>query len=422
MTVELPLGTDAAEVHDRLARWVDTHHDEAAAFLRAMVQVPTDTPPGDNAHHAERTAVLLEGFGYEVERHRVPDAYVREAGLKSITNLIVRKRFGPGPTFVLNAHGDVVPPGQGWSQPPYDGNIGDGRLYGRGAAVSKADFATFTFALRALDAVVTECGIAPKGAVELHFTYDEEFGGLAGPKFLLENKLTKPDFVICAGFSYAVVTAHNGCLQLEVTVKGQPAHAAIPETGIDALAAAIGIIQALYAERIGYENLRSAVPGITSPTIAVGLIQGGTNTNVVMEKVTFKLDRRMIPEEDPAAVEARLSHVIGSTAVAYPGVDVEIRRLLLASALRPLPGHERLANALEKHATRVFGEPIPLQGTPIYTDARHYGEAGIPVVIYGAGPHTLLEANAKRADENLLLEDLRRATHVVAASLYDLLS
>jgi acetylornithine deacetylase/succinyl-diaminopimelate desuccinylase-like protein len=61
-------------------------------------------------------------------------------------------RFGgDGPTVALNAHGDVVPPGEGWTHDPYGGEIVDGRLYGRAAAVSKSDFATYTFALRALE-------------------------------------------------------------------------------------------------------------------------------------------------------------------------------------------------------------------------------------------------------------------------------
>jgi succinyl-diaminopimelate desuccinylase len=68
-----------------------------------------------------------------------------------------------------------------------------------------------------------------KGALELHFTYDEEFGGLLGPGYLLEQELTKPDLVIAAGFAYDIVTAHNACLQLEITVHGKAGHGAMPE-------------------------------------------------------------------------------------------------------------------------------------------------------------------------------------------------
>src|SRR2546422_292243 len=156
----------------RLDAWIDAHFDAEVRFLQALVQVPTDTPPGNNAPHAERTAALLREFGFEAEKHAVPEARVQAQGLQSITNLIVRRRYGDGPTIALNAHGDVVPPGEGWTRGPYSGEVVDGKLYGRAAAVSKSDFATYTFAARAIESLNAPL----KGSVELHFTYDEEFG------------------------------------------------------------------------------------------------------------------------------------------------------------------------------------------------------------------------------------------------------
>jgi acetylornithine deacetylase/succinyl-diaminopimelate desuccinylase-like protein len=142
---------------------------------------------------------------------------------------------------------------------------------------------------------------------------------------------------------------------------------------------------------------------------------------VVPGKVVLKLDRRMIPEEDPTEVEATIRRVIADAAAARPGITVDIRRLLLARALQPLPANKPLVDALQKHGAAVFGEPIPTSGTPLYTDVRLYGEHGIPAAIYGAGPRTVLESNAKRADEHLVLEDLKRATKVVARTLFELL-
>jgi succinyl-diaminopimelate desuccinylase len=209
---------------------------------------------------------------------------------------------------------------------------------------------------------------------------------------------------------------------MEVTVHGRQAHAAIPTTGIDALQGAVAILNALYAQNAVYKKTTSQVPGITHPYLNVGRIEGGTNTNVVPGKVVLKLDRRMIPEEDPVAVEKSIRQVIADAAAACPGITVEIKRLLLAHALKPLPGNRPLVDAIQKHAQAVMGEAIPAMGTPLYTDVRLYCAHGIPAVIYGAGPRTVLESNAKRADEHLVLEDLRRATKVVARSLYDLLS
>jgi succinyl-diaminopimelate desuccinylase len=408
-------------VNHALDAWIDAHFDEEAAFLQQLVRVPTDTPPGDNAPHAERTGALLREFGFEVEAHPVPDAQVRAQGMQSITNLIVRRRYGPpgdGPTIALNAHGDVVPPGEGWRHDPYGGEIVDGKLYGRAAAVSKSDFATYTFALRALEAVARPT----RGAVELHFTYDEEFGGELGPGWLLKHGLTKPDLLIAAGFSYQVVTAHNGCLQLEVTLHGLASHAAYPSTGIDALQAAHALLGALYAHNALLRERRSKVAGITHPYLNVGRIDGGSNTNVVPGRVVLKLDRRFIPEEDAAAVEAEVRALIERAVAAHdPRVRVEIKRLLLAQALPPQSGNAALVRAIQRHAGEVFGETPPEVGTPLYTDARLYGAHGVPAVIYGAGPRTVLESNAKRADEHLVLDDLRRATKVIARTLADLL-
>ena len=409
---------DSNTINDRLAGWVDQNFDAEVAFLQQLVRMPTDTPPGDNAPYALAVAGMLEEWGWQVGRHPVPAERVRAYGMESITNLVIRREYGAGPTIALNAHGDVVPPGEGWTFPPYGGQVHDGRLYGRAAAVSKSDYASYLFAVRALEA----SGARLKGAIELHFTCDEEFGGLLGPGWLLDEGLVKPDLAICAAFSHAVVMAHNGCLQFEVTVNGKATHGAVPHTGHDALRAANKILDAIYTQADKLATVRSSVAGIDHPTMIVGRIAGGTNTNVVPGQVVLKMDRRMIPEEDPAQVEQDVRSMIENAVQDLDGIRVEIRRLLLANALRPLPGHEKLVSAIQQAARTVLGEDIPAVGTPLYADARLYAERGIPVVMYGAGPRTLLESNAKRADENIALEDLRAATKVIGMALATLLA
>ncbi len=402
---------------DTIRSLVDGFHPAQVRFLAELVRAPSDNPPGDCVPHARRTAALLEQLGFSVEQHPVPAQDVQAHGMLAVTNLIVRRRFGPGPTVALNAHGDVVPPGEGWTTDPYGAEIREGMLYGRGAAVSKSDIATYAFALKALEATRP-----PRGQVELHITYDEETGGLVGPDWLLRQGLTHPDYVICAGFSYDIVIAHNGCLHLEVRIEGRSAHAARPETGVDALHAATELLTHLYALRRTYTTVHSRIPGIDHPTLVIGLIKGGINTNVVPDLVTLRLDRRIIPEEDPETVERELQQSIERVAARLRDVRVSVRRILLARPLTPIAGQERLVRAIQRHAQAVFGENIPANGVPIYTDARLYRGAGIPTVLYGAGPRSLLEANAHRADERLRLEDLRKATQVVALSLADLLA
>ena len=414
------------QISAAISAFVDRRFADECAFLAELVKVPSDNPPGDCAAHALRARQLLEGLGFTVEAHVVPAEAVRANGMISATNLVVRQRFGDGgPVVALNAHGDVVPPGAGWTHDPYGAEVVDdgehgAAMFGRGVAVSKSDFATYAFSLLALRELAAQ-GTAFTGAIELHLTYDEEAGGEIGPRWLLEQGLSQATLALSAGFSYAVTTAHNGCLHLEVVVHGKQGHAAMPERGVDALAAATQILTAIYASREALKSRVSATTGITHPTINVGLIEGGINTNVVPDRVSFRIDRRIIPEESPAAAEAELHALIEAEAAKIPGIRVEIRRIMLSLPLVKLPGAEKIVAALQARGAEFFGVDIIEHGVPLYTDARHYTAAGIPTVLYGAGPRTLAEANGHGADENLRLEDLRRATKTVAAALADLL-
>ncbi|MGH6814088.1 MAG: M20/M25/M40 family metallo-hydrolase, partial [Hyphomicrobiaceae bacterium] len=300
--------------------------DRQTAFLAALVKEPS----GDCRRHAERTAGLLEGLGLTVECHLVSADLVTEGGMVSVVNLIVRERVDNGPVVALNAHRDVVPPGAGWSKDPNGAEIVNGWSYGCGVAVSKSDFATYTWALLALK----DLGVPLSGSVELHFTYDEETGGGIGPAWLLDRGLSRPDYAIGAGFSYGIVTAHNGCLHLEVEMRGRSAHAAKPFTGIDALEAAAHVLNTLYAWRRTLTRRVSSFEAIGSPQLTVGLIEGAART--------------------------------------FPDVVVGIRR--------------------------------------------------VPIVLFGAGPRTIEDANAHRADERLCLTDLYKATEAAALALLDFLS
>ena len=401
-----------------MSDFVDQNFAREVDLLKALVRVPSDNPPGDCARHAEKAAELLAQLGFVVDRHRVPEALVHQHGMRSVVNLVIREQFGSGkgPVIALNAHGDVVPPGQGWHHDPYGAEEIGGTIYGRGAAVSKSDFATYAFALLALK----ENPGGLDGTIELHLTYDEEAGGYLGPKWLLDQNISTPDYAISAGFSYAVVTAHNGVLHLEVTVHGRQAHAAMPATGADALEAATHVLNALYAERKKLKKRKSKTRGIGSPQMTVGLISGGINTNVVPDKIVMRLDRRLIPEENGMKVERALIKLI-KRAGKRKGIRIDCQRVILAEPLKPLKGIDKLVEPLTRHGKRELRTKIDVKGVPLYTDARHYSTAGIPTVLYGAGPRTILDANAHGADEHLKLSDLKAATKVIEATLRDLL-
>src|SRR5262249_28609483 len=142
---------------------------------------------------------------------------------------------------------------------------------------------------------------------------------------------------------------------------------------------------------------------------------------VVSDRIVMRLDRRLIPEEDGAGVERGLIALIERAGAAHRGISVGCRRILLAEPLRPIAGTERLVGPLTRHASHILATPVAVIGVPLYTDALHYAACGIPTVLYGAGPRSILEANAHAADEHLRLADLAAATQVIEATLRDLL-
>lgn len=403
---------------DRIGTWLASHKEAQIALLAELVKVPSDNPPGDCALHGDRAAELLVAMGFDVERYPVPAGLCQDNGMISATNLVIRHKFGEGLVIALNAHGDVVAPGEGWSRNPYGAEIVDGWMYGRGAAVSKSDFVTYAYALKAL----IQTGANLKGTVELHLTYDEEAGGAIGPKWLIDEGISKPNYAISAGLSYGVITYHNGCLHLAVHVTGKSAHAAKPDTGHDALQAANSVMTILYDHKSLLLERESDVEGIGSPQLNIGLIKGGINTNVVPDKVSMRLDRRLIPEEDAAEVEFDLRALINRSISDLDGISVDVERIMLAEPLKPVGDVQRLASIVQKHASVVLDQDIPQAGMPLYTDARHYAAHGIPTILYGAGPRSIEDANAHRADERLPLNLLQDAAKVIALSVADLLA
>ena len=184
-------------------------------------------------------------LGFAVERHPVPEDQVRANGMVSATNLVVRRRFGDGgPVVALNAHGDVVPPGEGWTRTP---TAPRSWTAGCTAAASRSRSRTSPPMPGRSGRSSVGRRARRHGRAAPHL---RRGGGRRDrPGFLLQEGIVKPDLAIGAGFSYGVVTAHNGCLHLEVQVDGRSAHAAMPFTGVDALEAANHVLSALYAWR-----------------------------------------------------------------------------------------------------------------------------------------------------------------------------
>ncbi len=377
-------------------------------LLGLMVRGKSEVPPGDLEPHAAKTAEWLKKLaGLTAVRHFVPEEEAHAQGLKSLVNLVIRHEFGPGPTVALQAHGDTAPAGPGWSSDPFAADIKDGVMRGRGVVEAKGSLAAYVFALVALKSVAHELG----GAVEIHITYDHETGGALGVPWLIEQGVVNPDYAICPGGTWSIVTRHHGALRLAVEVRSQTGAA-------EAGQATARVLDALYALRAAKAP---AVEGIEPPPgISVGGIhgEGGEGGPGI---ITIGVTRGLASEEDPAKAEQGLALHLGRAVAGMPGVVCRIRRLELTPPLRPAPGTGTMVDVVGRAAFAILGQEIPEASRSVISDARHYAAVGIPAILYGAGPRAPEAAHVGGPDESLALDDLRRSTEIIACALAEFL-
>ena len=394
-------------------KWLVESHGDIVECLLELVATPSDNPPGDCDLIAVRVEERLQGLGLETERHDVP----RSSRVPPAPTVLAW--LGPPtdrPDILLNAHVDVIPPGEGWSVDPYTAGVLDGRIVGRGAAVSKSDVVAYAYALAAAKRRLA----APSGTAVLAVTSDEETGGHAGPAWLIGERGLRPRMVICAGVTHQVGIAHNGCIQGRLLVAGRSSHAAMASGGTDAVRLGALALDAIYAYGRTLASRRSAVDGIEHATIEVTSIHAGGVNGVTAGSAELTIDRRLIPEEDPDTALDELRGVL--EAIDPGGRFLSFEPTLVVPPLRSGEGQAALAAVVKREAERFLGRPVPLRGAPIFTDARWFGNAGIPTIMFGAGPADLTEARGHAADENVRIDDLLAASHIMADSLVSLLA
>jgi acetylornithine deacetylase/succinyl-diaminopimelate desuccinylase-like protein len=397
-------------IRQRIRKTLVARRADQFRLLGLMVRLKSENPPGGLEPHAARMAEWLKKIaGLTAVRHLVPEEEAHAQGLRSLANLVVRHEFGPGPTVALQAHGDTAPAGPGWSGDPFAADIREGVMYGRGVVEAKGSLAAHVFALVALKSVASGLG----GAVEIHITYDHETGGALGVPWLLEHGVINPDYAVCPGGSWSIVTRHHGALRLAVEVRSQGA------SGSEAGQATARVLDTLYA-------LRAAQPPATEgieppPGISVGGIHSEGGKDATPGVVTINVTRGLASDEDPAKAEQALALHLGKAVAGMPGVVCRIRRLDLTPPLRPVPGTGNLVGALARAAAAVTGREIPEAARSAVSDARHYAAVGIPAVLYGAGPRAPEDAHVGGPNENLVLDDLRQGTEILACALADFL-
>ena len=303
---------------------------------------------------------------------------------------------------VLSGHSDVVPvDDQVWSTDPFELVLRDGKLYGRGACDMKGFIATV------LSLVPEFKASALQIPVHIVITYDEETtcgGAQRLMPELLEMGFAPRAVIVGEPTMMQLVNAHKGVCAVQTRVTGQAAHTSMPQLGVNAIAVAAELIA--YIGRLQQELVArpSPLPGFDPPhtTLTVGLIDGGTQFNIVPGECRFGWDIRFVPGDDPLELVARVDQYAASLLpqmqAVTPGADIQSELLHQGRAFEP--DDDSAAVALVKAVTGVN----QTLAVGFATEAVYYQQAGMPVVVYGPGN---IE-QAHKPDEFISVDQLQR--------------
>lgn len=349
---------------------------------------------------------VLRAEGFEVERHEPPDE--RGEPLPTVLGWL-----GPrtqAPDVLLCAHIDTSPAGTGWTRAPFGAEIVVGRIYGRGAVVSKSDIACFIHAASAAHRA------APVGTIAVAVTSDEGSGGDFGAAFLLDRLGLRPALAILPGFTDVITVAHNGCVQVKVKVVGTACHQSIVPPHEDAMRRASGICADIYAHADRLAGPGRVDVGQVTPTLNVTRVTGGTVFGMAPGEVEIWIDRRVTPDETLAEAQAELDRILTSSR-APGGTTVSSETVRLAEPMRPSSGQQPFVKILGEESEAITGQTPPTGTSTLYTDARWFSNAGIPTVMFGAGESDIKVSRANGGDERVPVQALRDATAILARAI-----
>lgn len=405
---------------EEVLKAIDDMRSDLVELTREFIQVSTVNPPGERYEEmADLMARRLTESGFTVENVRVPKDVLMRYGLElpRVNVIGVLRGVGSGRVLCYNGHYDVVPPGSGWSVDPFNGVVRDGRIYGRGAADMKGANAAMLIAVKALK----EVGVKLGGDVVYVATPDEETGGHAGAEYVVREGLIRSDACIVGEPTEVdkVAVAHKGALWLELTTLGKAAHASLPHKGVNAVEKMAKVIMAFEKLKAELTKKRTKAPmpdESRAPTVMVGgLIRGGVKINVVPDRCTVTVDRRLIPEESVDQAKNEVLQLVEELMAGDPELKVEVKVL---EAAMPAYTHEdeTIVETVKNAVKTVLGREAVVTGLPGFTDMRFFNEVA-PTILYGPGSMS----QAHVADEHILIEDLVAGAKVYALTAMNFL-
>jgi succinyl-diaminopimelate desuccinylase len=374
--------------------------DEVVAFLQALIQARSDYPPGDTQAVMGVVADKLSDAGI---RHRL-------AARKSHQPSVIAEigDGAAGPTLLYHAHADTVPPGDvnRWRHDPFAGVVEGELIFGRGAGDDKGSVAAQVMALVTL----ARAGVAGHGRLQLAIVADEESDALQGTRWLRDSGQLKPDYLVVGEqTANRIAVAERVAFGVDLTVYGRSAHGATPWEGENAIlqtAQALSWLEARLFPRLQQKKH----PFLPPATLNVGKISGGLQWNIVPDRCTVAMDRRLLPGESRASAMAEIRAVLDefSANVAPLNYDLHSEGDVAANINTP-PNHPFVQSA-GAALQAVCGQRRDLIGYVQTSDGRWFAEDGLPIIIFGPGEPAVAHAIGEHITVAQLVEATRFLT------------
>ncbi len=367
---------------------------DPVALARAMVAIPSVNPlmeeggTGEEAM-AQQCGAWLEGWGYEIKLEEVDTAR---------WNVVATRGGSGGRRLILNGHLDTVGVG-GMTVPPFDGDLSDGKVWGRGACDMKGGLAII------LATAATLAKEDHPGELVVALTADEEHASI-GMQAFSETVGGAAAAVVCEPTKLAVMPAHKGFLWVNAEFRGTAAHGSRPEEGVDAILHAGHFLAAL-----GKLEARLLAgpkhPLLEYPSFHAGTIEGGSAPSVYPHRCKLVLERRTLPGEDPSAIMDEFREVLEEVREQVPEMDVALTPGLFRPGTE-VPVASDLVQGLLA-AMEAEGLERRVEAMTAWVDAAFLNEAGIPAVCFGPGSI----AHAHSAKEWVPVQELEMGARIL---------
>ena len=366
---------------------------DAVALTRALVAVDSRNPvvapggPGEGAAAALLAGVLAD-WGLEVELQEVAPGR---------PNVIARTGRRGGPSLMFNGHLDIVGT-EGMRHAPFDAELRDGRIYGRGSADMKGGIAAMcAAAARAASTTNAELVVAA--------VIDEENESL-GTRALVERGVRADAAIVTEPTQLSIMPAHRGFVWLEIELRGRAAHGSRYDIGVDAIRHA-GL---LLADLDAFEEtvlVTHTHPLLGRASLHASLVQGGIGMSTYPDRCLLSIERRTVPGETTESVVGEVREAFARITARRPAFDASLR-VITAQGPSDIPPGAPVVQALAR-AIEVEGMPVTIEGMSAWTDAAILNAAGIPAICFGPGDIKLAHA----AEEWVPVPEIERATAVL---------